>query len=262
MSQSVIQIGHFNAVKPQTMRNVLLHAPTIIWVDKGYKQLWWHEQQLKIDDQHWLIAPANQYLTFINQPLQQSFHSRAMSLLVPPPMEWLAESEHDQLHSSPQINTTDKLRWCFNMLDEMRQQSLGYNTQKQLLMAFYSELKQQDALRLLFPSAIDSLRDKMSRYLAMNPGADHKLDIVAAHFNMSRATLIRKLTAENCSFRDILAEIRMSYALGLMQQSQANPHDHSQLSLALACGYQSESRFSARFKQQFGLTPKQYQHTL
>jgi AraC-like DNA-binding protein len=36
----------------------------------------------------------------------------------------------------------------------------------------------------------------------------------------------------------------------------------TQLDLALQCGYQSESRFSQRFHQQFGMTPKQYMKTV
>jgi AraC-like DNA-binding protein len=44
-------------------------------------------------------------------------------------------------------------------------------------------------------------------------------------------------------------QVRMSHALTLLQQG-LNP-----LEVALACGYDSPSRFAARFKQEFGLTP-------
>ena len=63
----------------------------------------------------------------------------------------------------------------------------------------------------------------------------------------------------NCSrwrsFRQLLAQVRMSHALTLLQQGL------SPLEAALACGYDSPSRFAARFKQEFGLTPHQYLRT-
>lgn len=73
---------------------------------------------------------------------------------------------------------------------------------------------------------------------------------------MSPATLKRKLAAEETTFRQVLTNVRMVYALSLMQQSR------SLLNVALACGYQSESRFSSRFKEIFGLTPKEYVQTV
>lgn len=50
-------------------------------------------------------------------------------------------------------------------------------------------------------------------------------------------------------------QVRMSHALTLLQQGL------SPLEAALACGYDSPSRFAARFKQEFGLTPHQYLRT-
>ncbi|MGL5599251.1 MAG: helix-turn-helix domain-containing protein, partial [Aeromonas sp.] len=44
-------------------------------------------------------------------------------------------------------------------------------------------------------------------------------------------------------------------ALSLLQQHL------TPLETALACGYDSPSRFAARFKQEFGLTPFQYVQT-
>ncbi len=67
--------------------------------------------------------------------------------------------------------------------------------------------------------------------------------------------MVRKLAAEGRSFRQLLAQVRLSHALNLLQQGL------TPLEVALACGYDSPSRFAARFKQEFGLTPHQYLHT-
>ncbi len=100
-----------------------------------------------------------------------------------------------------------------------------------------------------------TLAERLARYLAVEPGIDHTLEAVAPHFSMSRASMVRKLAAEGRSFRQLLAQVRMSHALNLLQQGL------TPLEVALACGYDSPSRFAARFKQEFGLTPHQYLHT-
>ena len=74
---------------------------------------------------------------------------------------------------------------------------------------------------------------------------------------MSRATLIRKLKLEGMQYREVLAEVRLSHALYLMQNGQQNV-----AMLAQSCGYQSEGRFSQRFKGKFGLSPSEYIKTV
>lgn len=100
-----------------------------------------------------------------------------------------------------------------------------------------------------------TLGERLARYLGVEPGADHTLETLAPHFAMSRASLVRKLAAEGRSFRQLLTQVRMSHALTLLQQAL------TPLEVALACGYDSPSRFAARFKQEFGLTPHQYLRT-
>ncbi|MGR6873489.1 helix-turn-helix transcriptional regulator [Pseudomonas sp. HK3] len=256
MQQAIVQTGQFHSVLKQPLHNVLVYAPTIIWVKKGYKQLLWRDNALEFDQKDWLVVPANQYLTFTNMTRHDIFYSQVLTLLEPPPEQWLQDETPLPRSAEPRIKTTEALIYCFNMLTEMADKNLSIETQKQLLLGFYQALRETNQLTLLFPNAVSHLSEKIARYLSNSPGEDHKLDIVAAHFSMSRATLIRKLASEGSSFRQILTEIRMGYALSLLQESK------SQLDVSLACGYQSQSRFSSRFTQQFGLTPRQYANTL
>ncbi|WP_133160151.1 helix-turn-helix transcriptional regulator, partial [Vibrio cyclitrophicus] len=89
------------------------------------------------------------------------------------------------------------------------------------------------------------------------PDEKHPLESVAERFAMSRATLIRKLKLEGMQYREVLAEVRLSHALYLMQNGQQNV-----AVLAQSCGYQSEGRFSQRFKGKFGLSPSEYIKTV
>lgn len=255
MTQPIVQVATFHSIKQQPLHNVLVYAPTIVWIQNGSKQLMWREDALQFDPAHWLIIPGNQYLSFVNAPEQNRFYSKAITFIEPPPAHWLEQDTSTHL-AEPKIKPNHAMKYCFDLLFEMTQKPLAVETQRHLLYGFYAELKHAGVLSLLFPSHSASLREKLSVYLSVNPGEPHVIETVAAHFSMSRATLIRKLALENTRFRQVLAEVRMGFALSLLQES------NDLMDIALACGYQSQSRFSARFKQQLGLTPNQYLHTL
>lgn len=259
MNKPLVQTVHYRGKRAQPLSNVFIHAPTIIWVDQGYKQLWWHEQSIQLGRSNWIVVPAGQYLTFVNTPEQKQFHSRAMAFNLQPPAEWLQESLSDNekiSHAFPQIATTPQLEYCFNLVSDMLDKGLSLQGQKQIILGLYAELREVGALDLLFPNDQKMVRDKLANYLSSAPGDDHSIEAAASHLAMSRATLTRKLNAEGSSFREVLAEIRMNHAINLLQRN------FTQLDTALACGYQSQTRFNQRFKQQFGLTPHQYQQTL
>jgi AraC-like DNA-binding protein len=65
------------------------------------------------------------------------------------------------------------------------------------------------------------------------------------------STLRRRLQQESQSFRLIVEEVRMAYALGQLQSTSLPIGE-----IALNSGYQSGSRFTARFRQHYGLLPK------
>ncbi|ENI5909732.1 helix-turn-helix transcriptional regulator, partial [Aeromonas salmonicida] len=155
----------------------------------------------------------------------------------------------------PRLEVNPALAFCFELVCSMASRVLSQTTQTQLLHGFYAELHAANALDLLFPASTMTLGERLARYLGVEPGADHTLETLAPHFAMSRASLVRKLAAEGRSFRQLLTQVRMSHALTLLQQAL------TPLEVALACGYDSPSRFAARFKQEFGLTPHQYLRT-
>jgi AraC-like DNA-binding protein len=75
---------------------------------------------------------------------------------------------------------------------------------------------------------------------------------MARTLGLSEATLRRRLAAENTSFRDIAAEVRLTHGLMLLQTTRAPI-----LQIALDCGYESPSRFASRFRDRFGMSPSE-----
>ena len=92
--------------------------------------------------------------------------------------------------------------------------------------------------------------DRVRDLLSAEPHADWTGADLCAAFAVSEATLRRKLAAENWSFQALLIDTRMSIAMQLLQST-----DLSILRIAEAVGYESQSRFAARFRARFGFAP-------
>lgn len=71
-------------------------------------------------------------------------------------------------------------------------------------------------------------------------------------FAMSESTLRRKLRAEGTSLQQIKDRARLGHALRLIQTSTVQISEISN-----RCGYQSQSRFTEKFRQLFGTTPSE-----
>jgi AraC-like DNA-binding protein len=91
---------------------------------------------------------------------------------------------------------------------------------------------------------------RVRQLLAGAPGQRWPGPEVARALAMSEATLRRRLAAEGTTLSDILADVRMSTALTLLQAT-----DRSIAEVALEVGYESPSRFAARFRRRFGHPP-------
>ncbi len=100
------------------------------------------------------------------------------------------------------------------------------------------------------PPGPTSLGQQVRRRLAADPSADWSMERVADETATSVPALRRKLAAEGVTFRDLLQDVRMSHALALLENT-----DTPVLHVALATGYASPSRFSARFRARFGYLP-------
>ncbi|WP_299808915.1 helix-turn-helix domain-containing protein [uncultured Shewanella sp.] len=264
----LVQIERFYGQKSQPLRNVPIYTPSIIAVTSGVKDLLWQGETLTFDSNHWLLASSAQALTFVNEPYQNKFQSIQLSFLSPP-SKWVLkqpanlETSDLTVLSSPSLKVDDSLNFAFSQLIAMSAQGLSSAVQQCYLDAFYLQLNELGALSRLFEGELLSLREKVSRYLSAEPGANHTIENTCSHFAMSQATFMRHLSKEGTSFRVILAEVRMLFAIGTMQSRTArNVTPLSQLELAIRCGYQSEARFSQRFKTQFGISLKQYMKTI
>lgn len=81
-------------------------------------------------------------------------------------------------------------------------------------------------------------------------------DYICTEFAMSESTLRRKLKLEGTNLQAVKDQTRLGLALHYLQTTP--------LSIGIIadkCGYQSQSRFTERFKKRFGLTPSELRKT-
>ncbi|MCL9780223.1 helix-turn-helix transcriptional regulator [Vibrio sp. S4M6] len=258
IDKSLYQVTRFRAEQLQKLRNVKAHSPSIIQVLSGSKKLYWHDNSMIISNTSLLLCGAATSLNFENQPHNGYFSSKVFSFFCQPTEALLSLSQSILTKNTVPIIKSDKaLLNMLNALSELGKSDLSGETQTFLLMALYQHLAEKGVLHYLFASNQLTLSQKVSHYLSFSPAKPHTLTSIAATFAMSRATFIRHLNKEDIQFRELLTDVRLNHALNLMQKEKMPVSILAQL-----CGYQSESRFSQRFKAKFGVTPREYMNTL
>ena len=252
------QITIFRAEQLQKLRNVRIHSPSIIQIITGSKRLFWKESSLDISHSELLLCEASASLSFENLPQKGQFLSRMFSFHCLPTDAMLELSMRVGTgDESPRLAADNSLHETLNALYAFEKHGMSKETQTFWVMGLYQQLAERGALHHLFVSSNITFSQKLSRYLSFSPGEEHSLEEAAERFAMSRATMIRKLKQEGTQYREVLAEVRLNHALYLMQNGHYNV-----AMLAQLCGYQSEGRFSQRFKGKFGLTPSDYIKTV
>ncbi len=113
-----------------------------------------------------------------------------------------------------------------------------------------------DHPEILAMAATHKLTHKLYALISKQPAKEMSLSALCQYVAMSESTLRRKLMAEGTSLQAIKDQVRLGNGLHLLQTT-----NHSIAFIAEQCGYQSQSRFSSRFKDRFSLTPSELRKT-
>lgn len=106
----------------------------------------------------------------------------------------------------------------------------------------------------------EGFAEQVSQYLIQNPDIPSiKIEAIAAAFNMTTVSFRRKLYEENTSYKKLLGKIRFLIAKNYLKNTKVSLQE-----IAYMVGYQQTCSFHRAFKEQFGVTPKEYreQHDL
>lgn len=100
------------------------------------------------------------------------------------------------------------------------------------------------------------IRDRVKHLLALDPGRGWRIGDVTTRLALSESTLRRGLRREGAGFRDLLEEVRLDRGVELVMTTELPIGQ-----IAHLCGYESQSRFSERFRLRFSLSPTELRAT-
>lgn len=243
--------GHIIQRSDLTSHRLVVAEPTLILVEEGRKRIRWSGGECVASPGEALSLQAGEVVDISNTPGRDGTY-RALWIC------WCAElietSGPDRPSQSPGVALHTRLGEAFHgafhsAFDGMGDvgalpPSIATHRLREVLLWLAER-----GFHFTSPGPT-SLGQEVRRLLAIDPAVEWSMERMARETATSVPTLRRKLTAEGTAFRDLVQDVRMSHALALLQNT-----DDPVLHIALATGYASASRFTARFRARFGYLP-------
>jgi AraC-like DNA-binding protein len=128
-----------------------------------------------------------------------------------------------------------------------------WNFRREEILHFLNYLGPEDVSSIF---SLPSLSHKVEALFNEDQIKDIGVDFVCAQLGVSESTLRRKLKQEGSSFQEIKDRSRLGKALFLIQTTREPVGI-----IAGMCGFQSQSRFTEKFKKHFKITPTELRNT-
>jgi AraC-like DNA-binding protein len=242
----------YSSVREQKIVNVPIIKPMLICVLGGSKRL---------GRQGEIVCPSDSFIILSNHP---SINMRN----IPGEGEYLAlivEFEHEDFTCLPPKTSRTvpfvqgelaavfvKTLQQFVEWSAFAPQAMWAARRREILQLVY-HLGYGQVSAVIEPP---SLSHKLHAIISADIANDMNADVLASRLAFSESTLRRKLAAEGTTLQALKDRARLGYGLHLVQ-STFEPIGR----VAERCGYQSQSRFTDRFKQFFGVTPSELRKT-
>lgn len=235
-----------------TFRQFSLPVPALILVEAGLKRIGWASRSVTARPGQILLIPEAEPLAVTNMPPEHGpYRARVI-----PAGRLQVEGAYARLQAASRpppgtVQLVEPRAVCRDAFDQLFASGpdlppaiLALRTEELLLW-----LAEDGGL---FPPAPPPATAQRLRLLISDDLAgEWTAGRAARALAMSEATLRRRLADEGASFAALLADLRMSQALALLQGT-----DLPVGNIAAAVGYGSPSRFAARFRGRFGLSPR------
>lgn len=242
----------YSSIKEQRILNVPMVNPMLIVVLRGTKEL---------GDNNELTCKAGDFVFLSDSP---SIHLRNIpsneeyfALLItfePQELEGLPVNLSHQKHYSVG-QTAPILVECLQQFVESSvwaPQSL-WSLRKREIIELLCHMGHKEILTMIGNSSVSH---KLHNMLIKHTSQELTIASICDELAMSESTLRRKLKLEGTSLQAIKDQTRLGLGLHLLQTTH-----YSVGLIAEKCGYQSQSRFTDRFKNRFGLTPSDLRKT-
>lgn len=253
-----LQIERIEARHAHRLHRVRMLEPGLCRVMHGTKHVFVGEQHLPVHAGQWVLLPAHVAFDVANEPDARGYLAQVLTV----PRSML--TEFHQLHGADcppasalarlqdwRIDRDPRLDRAWDLLAQHLKEAAPAALLKHHLHGVLLVLGLAGQLHPLLNHRDGGLSLRVQHLLMSDAAAPWTQEDVAARFHMSAPTLRRHLASEGQSFREILDSVRMAHALSHLQTTRRSIGE-----IALACGYASASRFAARFRQRFGLSPR------
>lgn len=236
------------------LHRVKLFSPAICHITQGTKVIIQGDNRLVATPDELIIIPANTELEIINQPAQGSFRSDLL-LLSP---ELMAAFKAHYIQDYPAARNMSLcapmsrgLEFMWGNLLHAISDNLPAKLQEHQAIGLLLALHQEGLTGPLLIERRYNLTEQVRQIIMMSPAKLWTAQEIAQHLSLGASTLRRRLQQESRSYRQIVEEVRMSFALAQLQTTTLPIAE-----IASRSGYLSSSRFTARFRQHYGCLPK------
>ncbi|GAA3923003.1 helix-turn-helix transcriptional regulator [Litoribacillus peritrichatus] len=259
-SAPVQGLNLFHSQKDQNLRSVPIVHPSVILVLSGKKQVTNAQGDVvMVSAGEGILVPGNSQLTMVNFPDQDIHHYLAVALAIQP--ELLGRFLRDYAPESATavsslVSVTPEVILHLNHWLQLSELTDMNDAQIELcVLSLLTFLHTQASLEPMMVAA-SSWKQKLFNHINSDLSKNWTLEEVCADLGTSASSLRRHLQQEGSGFRELLEDTRLVSALCILQETF---WPISQV--AQSVGYQSQSRFSERFKLRFGLSPSELRKT-
>lgn len=250
-------LGVQSCYKPQTISKVAFRKAAVLLVVSGSKVLEMPNRHFVAKAGELLIVPADTEFWMAKYPdpatgLYQGLGFRFDSETVEEFQRGYGRGlDNWNLGSNWHAPAAEAvLEWIIQWLEWSRKYPASVQVQRHRLIELLLLLAQAGLAGNILVSRNPSLRQRLSELIGVDPARAWRCQDLCRMLGVSESALRRRLHLEGTSFRELLEEIRLMSGLSLVQETSMTI-----CQVADAVGYRSQSRFTDRFKERFGVTP-------
>ncbi|NJO97776.1 MAG: AraC family transcriptional regulator [Pleurocapsa sp. CRU_1_2] len=251
----------------ECLRGIKLEQPIIVVILSGTKIIYVDDREYIFQPGELFFVPSAIALDVINQPDISPNYYTALVLelsntlfqkvkLVYPELVDDIEQQQAKLQFAISLSPTLAQSLIYLVQSAINSQANSSDLNEHHVMEIILLLLNSDLRSLVMQEIYPNLVTQVTNLLRRDLAQPWTAEQLAQKLNLSVSTLKRQLKSYNLTFRQILTRERMSKAMLLLTQER-----YAISEVAIACGYQSPSRFAARFKQHYGLKPSEIAHT-
>jgi|TARA_B110000967_G_scaffold192417_1_gene219039 AraC-like DNA-binding protein len=252
IEKGALPFSVYTSIKEQKLLSVPIAKPLLIVVLSGDKVLGTHDK-VACHSGDFIFLSDSPAIDMRNIPKNQEY----FALLV--------EFDHQDFRGLP-VNLASKTNYFVGktipLLEKCLQQFVEsslwapqalLSSRKREIIELLVHMGHDEVLSLL---GSPSLKSRLHELFIAHGFRELTVQDICEHLAMSESSLRRKLKLEGSSVQEIKDQARLGLGFHLLQTTRQSIGLISDI-----CGYQSQSRFSARFKRRFGLTPSELRYT-